>query len=99
MRFLGHEKSIFCIWYLATILVPGDFVRPGPFHMSTSSYDYKDTSAVNIESPVTSVVNCEGLKADKCINAVNIDGHEEEKWIVVRSKKNGSTINYLLETE
>ena len=67
--------------------------------MSTSSYDYKDTSAVNIESPVTSVVNCEGLKADKCINAVNIDGHEADKWIVVRGKKNGSTINYLLETE
>ena len=79
--------------------VPGDFVSPGPFHMRTSSYDYKDTSAVNIESPVTSVVNCEGLKVDKCINAVNIDGHEEEKWIVVRNKKNGSTINYLLETE
>jgi hypothetical protein len=79
--------------------VPGDFVSPGPFHMSTSSYDYKDTSAVNIESPVTSAINCEGLKADKCVNAVNIDGHEEGKWIVVRNKKNGSTINYLLETE
>ena len=68
--------------------------------MSTSSYDYKDTSAVNIESSVViSVVNYEGLKVDKCINVVNIDGHEKDKWIVVRGKKNGSTINYLLETE
>ena len=70
--------------------------------MSMSAYASKRDmvmSAVNIESPVTSVVNCEGLKVDKCINAVNIDGHEEEKWIVVRNKKNGSTINYLLETE
>ena len=50
--------------------VPGDFVGPGTFDMSTSSYDYKDTSAVNIESPVTSTVNYERLKADKCINAV-----------------------------
>ena len=79
--------------------VPGDFVGPGTFDMNTSSYDYKDTSAVNIESPVTSAVNCEGLKADKCINAVNIDGHETDKWIVVKGKKNGSTINYLLEME
>jgi hypothetical protein len=55
--------------------VPDDFVSPGPFYMSTSSYDYKDTSAANIESSVTSVVNCERLKADKCINAVNIEGH------------------------
>ena len=65
--------------------VPGDFVGPGTFDMSTSSYDYKDTSAVNIESSVTSTVN--------------IDGHKADKWIVVRGKKNGSTINYLLETE
>ena len=79
--------------------VPGDFVGPGTLDMNTSSYDYKDTSAVNIESPVTSAVNCEGLKADKCINAVNIDGHETDKWIVVKGKKNGSTINYLLEME
>ena len=44
-----------------------------------------DTSAVNIESSGASTVN--------------IDGHKADKWIVVRGKKNGSTINYLLKTE
>jgi hypothetical protein len=43
------------------------------------------TSAVNIKSPVTSVVNIEGL--------------EEDKWIVVRGKKNGSKTSYLLEPD
>ena len=43
------------------------------------------TSAVNIESPVTSAVNIERLEADK--------------WIVVRGKKNGSKTSYLLEPD
>jgi hypothetical protein len=51
------------------------------------TYSKRDmvTSAVNNESPVTSVVN--------------IEGFEEDKWIVVRGKKNSSKTDYLLKTE
>ena len=66
-------------------VVPGDFVGPGSFHMRMNAYDYMVTSAVNIERPVTSVVN--------------IEGHEADKWIVVRGKKNGSMTSYLLEPD
>jgi hypothetical protein len=44
------------------------------------------TSAVNIESPVTSAENIEGFE-------------EEDKWIVVRGEKNSSKTDYLLKTE
>ena len=76
--------------------VPGDFVSPGPFHMSTSAYDY---IMVTSESPVTSAVNSKGLEVDKCTSAVNIEGHGADKWIVVRGKKNGSKTSYLLEPD